>query len=67
MALVTANQFQLTPDIGRAISQGLNVGQQFQRGQQLNTQFNQQQQDRTESQDKQAQFSILQMPRALTS
>jgi len=29
MALVTANQFQLTPNIGRSISQGLQVGEQF--------------------------------------
>lgn len=52
MPLVTANQFRLTPDIGGAISQGLNIGNQFQNMQKRKTQFSQQQQ---ESKDKKQQ------------
>lgn len=33
MALVAANQFQLVPDVGRALQTGSAIGQQFQQGQ----------------------------------
>lgn len=37
MALVSANQFQLTPDVGRAIETGSAIGTQFQQGRERRT------------------------------
>ncbi len=60
MALQTANQFQLVPDIGGAVSRGINTGIGIRQQQQRNTQFDQAQQDRVTQQEATKQQIMLQ-------
>ena len=67
MALQTANQFQLTPNIGGAITSGLQAGQGIKQAQQRTqlanqqqTQFEQGQQDRVANIEAQKQTAMLQ-------
>lgn len=60
MPLVSSNQFQISPDIGGAISRGLNMGMQFNQNQMQRQQFEQQQQQQAAQQAKQQEVEMLQ-------
>ena len=60
MALQTANNFQLTPDIGGAVSRGINTGINIQQQNQRTDLLGEQKTQRTAQQEKQAQTDMLQ-------